>query len=467
MPGFDHTKDSVQSHDLFASVLSVLKEKEEDEQRKDGINQTNEFDVKDDARGSDSGINNNNLRRQSGLVQTSVTRCFSGQHIDSHLVALQEKLVTTYGHVGHEALADSSFSVFVSEDRQGMIIYKAMSGVAVIMGDPITSDEMGFMDEDGTQTRAPHIGRIFSQFDLFCREQKLTMAFLGVSLPTIRFAETQGWTKMAYAVDQSIFPSDLYFLHQLAAYDKVPLVRKLIEDGTVKIKVWSPLLEQNEDLYQALKTIWQRRDTDQKSPRLAHLHCCPFDRPNLYYFIYTTDSKGRPNSYAALRILGVNRGFHLESIETAILLYLSAPGAFHALQIATLCFATVGRCQALTTGVIPIPYLTNIHGLNFATAKLCKTVYKCVVEDLLDNDFEEDLECWKKFGLRVDYRNMYLVFPSGAGRRKWKAIAEVMNLDVKWLHFRWVCQIERKPGQGKMMRIMKMAPAKMLGWLLK
>jgi lysylphosphatidylglycerol synthetase-like protein (DUF2156 family) len=99
--------------------------------------------------------------------------------------------------------------------------------------------------------------------------------------------------------------------------------------------------------------------------------------PELMTYIYTKDQSGAPNGFAALRILGANKGYHLDP-------YVATPGApkgiTDLLLYGAMSLLNAAKISYLSLGYEPLDDLGDITGIPKVVAKASRRVHKRIFQ---------------------------------------------------------------------------------------
>lgn len=214
------------------------------------------------------------------------------------------RLVIQYGKVAHMGLLDRSYRLFANKTQTAALSFKVRSGVAVVGGDPLCGTDM--------------IPELLAEFKAYRRKHHWSIAFMGVSVSFARdYAQARKWTTIRFGTLRVLDPQTNEVLHQQTGRQIVNKCRQLIDPhkGNIKLEVYAPTLhgtdsELESDLI-AIYDGWRAKRNNSAVPQTFISVYDPFAIPELMTFVFTCDSDGKPNGFAALRRLG-NGGYYVD-----------------------------------------------------------------------------------------------------------------------------------------------------------
>lgn len=335
----------------------------------------------------------------------------------SALASLQD-LISRYGRVSHMGILDKSYIFFITKDRQAALYYKIKNKVAVVGGDPLCPP--------------PLFAHVLSEFRTYRKKWDLGIAFLGAGQTFVHYAHTQKYTTMCFAFERVLNPMTNPVLHSNAGKSIVRTARNLLDPKKegLTIEVYTPSLGKNALLQQQLVDVyeaWRRARNDSDRPQAYITVYDPFALPELMTYIYTTAPDGLPNGFAALRILGAEKGYHLDP-------YVAAPGApkgiTDLLIYGTMSLLNTAKISYLSLGYEPLDDLGEIQGMPKAFHSISRKVHKRIFDGLhvagkkdYHDKFHPDLE---------QQQILYLVFPPGLPSLKhMSAVVHVANIKLR------------------------------------
>jgi len=148
-------------------------------------------------------------------------------------------------------------------------------------------------------------------------------------------------------------------------------------------------------------------------------------------YIYTKDRAGIPNGFAALRILGSNKGYHLDP-------YVALPGApkgiTDLLLYGAMALLNTAKVTYLSLGYEPLDDLGEISGMHESMAKISRKVHKKIFQGLHvagKKDYHD-----KFHPDESQQSNLYLVFPPGLPSiRQMSGVVHVANIKMREVIF--------------------------------
>lgn len=211
-----------------------------------------------------------------------------------------------YSQTSHMGIMDPSYQLFYSRHNYGSLLYKIRQNTAVVTGDPLGPFH---------QWRP-----LLFEFFRFCKSCNLHTAFMGVSERFAHLSETLRWASVQVSSECVLNPLRNDVLRKKSGKRMISQNRQLLDPkrGGIKIRIYSPaatgvdakLEAQLQKLYDDWREEKNTRANDnaQAFVTVYDLFSCP----NLTIFLYTCSPDGYPNGFATLRVLGVERGFHLD-----------------------------------------------------------------------------------------------------------------------------------------------------------
>ncbi|KAE9962489.1 hypothetical protein BLS_000259 [Venturia inaequalis] len=337
---------------------------------------------------------------------------------DFSALASLQGLISRYGRVSHMGILDRSYIFFITKDRQAALYYKIKNKVAVVGGDPLCPP--------------PLFAHVLSEFKIYRKKWDLGIAFLGAGQTFVDYAHSQNYTTMCFAFERVLNPMTNPVLHSNAGKSILRTVRNLLDPkkGGLSIEVYTPSLGKNALLQQQLVDVyeaWRHARNDSDRPQAYITVYDPFALPDLMTYIYTTAPDGLPNGFAALRILGAEKGYHLDP-------YVAAPGAPKGISdlliYGTMSLLNTAKISYLSLGYEPLDDLGEIQGMPKAFHSISRKAHKRIFDGLhvagkkdYHDKFHPDLE---------QQQNLYLVFPPGLPSLKhMSAVVHVANIKLR------------------------------------
>ncbi|KAF4618131.1 hypothetical protein G7Y89_g14976 [Cudoniella acicularis] len=344
------------------------------------------------------------------------------------LSSLQE-LISRYGRVSHMGILDKSYTFFITKDRRAALYYKVKNKVAVVGGDPLCP---------------PHLfDWILSEFEKYRKKWGYSIAFLGAGQKFVDHVRgfKKPWTTMCFAYERVLNPMTNPVLHSNAGKSITRTARNLLDpkkDG-LAMSVYTPALGKNPLLQQQLVNVYEawRDDRNESGRPQAYITVYdPFALPELMTYIYTRNREGVPNGFAALRILGAEKGYHLDP-------YVATPGApkgiSELLIYGAMSLLHHAQISYLSLGYEPLLSLGEIQGIYKPFESVARKVHKRIFEGLHvkgKKDFHD-----RFYPDEEQQRDLYLVFGEVGGLgvpslRQMSAVVHVANIRLRKALFR-------------------------------
>jgi hypothetical protein len=341
---------------------------------------------------------------------------------DFAALAALEGLIERYGRVSHMGILDSSYTFFVTEDRKAALYYKVKDKIAVVGGDPLCEPSL--------------FPQILLEFEKYRKKHSWGIAFLGAGETFVEYVRKQKWTTMCFGVERVLNPTTNPVLHSNAGKSITRISKNLLDPNKegITLEVYTPRLGKNVKLQQQLVKVyeeWRDHRNNSKRPQAFITVYDPFALPELMTYIYSKDRNGISNGFAALRILGANRGYHLDP-------YVATPGApkgiTDLLLYATMALLDTAKVSYLSLGYEPLDDLGEISGMPKSLAKISRKVHRRIFQGLhvagkkdYHDKFRPD---------ETQQSNLYLVFPPGIpSLRHMTGIVHVANIKLRQVAF--------------------------------
>lgn len=341
---------------------------------------------------------------------------------DFAALAALEGLIEQYGRVSHMGILDKSYTFFITVDRKAALYYKVKNKIAVVGGDPLCEPSL--------------FPQVLSEFEKYRKKHSWGIAFLGAGEVFVEHMQKQSWTTMCFGVERVLNPMTNPVLHGNAGKSITRISKNLLDPKKegVTVEVYTPRLGKNVKLQQQLVRVyeeWRDARNCSKRPQAFITVYDPFALPELMTYIYTKDRNGIPNGFAALRILGANKGYHLDP-------YVATPGApkgiTDLLLYATMALLDTAKISYLSLGYEPLSDLGAITGMPKSLAKISRKVHRRIFQGLhvagkkdFHNKFRPD---------ETQQSNLFIVFPPGIpSLRYMTAIVHVANIKLRQVAF--------------------------------
>jgi hypothetical protein len=335
------------------------------------------------------------------------------------LASLQD-LICRYGRVSHMGILDKSYTFFITKDRKAALYYKVKNKIAVVGGDPLCP---------------PHLfPLVLQEFEKYRKKWglRLGLAFIGAGQTFVDYARSQNYTTMCFAFERVLNPMTNPVLHSNAGRSITRITRNLLDPqkGGITVEVYTPALGKNAILQQQLVNVyeaWREERNHSGRPQAYITVYDPFALPELMTYIYTKNRDGVPNGFAALRILGAEKGYHLDP-------YIATPGApkgiTDLLIYSTMSLLNTAKISYLSLGYEPLDELGEIRGIPKAFQSISRKAHKRIFDGLrvagkksYHDKFHPDQE---------QQQNLYLVFPPGIPSwRHMCAVIHVANIKLR------------------------------------
>lgn len=334
-----------------------------------------------------------------------------------------EELIGRYGRVSHMGILDKSYTFFITEDRKAALYYKVKDKIAVVGGDPLCDPSL--------------FPQILSEFEKYRKKQGLGIAFLAAGETFVEYARKENWTTMCFATERVLNPMTNAVLQGTAGKSIVRTSKNLLDPKKegITLEVYTPRLGKSPRLQQQLVAVyeeWRDHRNGEKRNQAYITVYDPFALPELMTYIYTKDRSGTPNGFAALRILGANKGYHLDP-------YVATPGApkgiTDLLLYGAMSLLNIAKISYLSLGYEPLDDLGEITGIPKVVAKMSRKVHKRIFQGLhvagkkgYHDKFRPD---------EAQQSNLYLVFPPGIpSLRHMTAIVHIANIKIHRVIFK-------------------------------
>lgn len=276
-----------------------------------------------------------------------------------------ETLLARYGRVAHMGARDASYCAFLSDMKDGAVIYKVIDKVAIISGDPLC---------------APlEILPLLEDFRKFCKSRRLQIAMVGASSRLAKLAIQHGWIKMQFAVEKILNPLTNPLLLGTGGKRTVQKCRQLSKAGFTA-KVYRPSYEHDLDTESQLVRIYNDWRSKRNQFHTCQAYITVFDMFALHHlmtYIYIKDPQQRIIGFAALRTLG--SGFHLDPV---VALEDAPSGTTDLLIVTSLSLTRDLGSSRLSLGWEPLSKLEDISGVSHPIAVIMRALHGQIFKEL-------------------------------------------------------------------------------------
>lgn len=282
-----------------------------------------------------------------------------------HFAALAalNALIERHGRISHMGILDPSYSFFMNQARNAALYYKVKNKIAVVGGDPLCTVEQ--------------IPALLKEFDKFRKKHGLGLAFLGALDRFAEYARAQkGWVLMKFGRERALNPMTNKVLKEEEGKRIVKQCKQLLDPkrGGVRVNIYVPWQKQDLELQAKLMDIyqgWMKSKNTNGKPQAYMTVFDPFALPHLMVYIYTTDAEGKPNGFAALRMM--SGGYHIDP-------YCALPdaprGTSDLLIFAAMSLLQRAGISYLGLGFEPAEEVEDIHGLSSSMAQITRSAYR-------------------------------------------------------------------------------------------
>lgn len=332
-----------------------------------------------------------------------------------------ERLAAQYGRVAHMGILDRSYRFFVNKSRTAALSFKIHNSVAVIGGDPLCSPSS--------------ISELLSEFTTYRKRHHWGIAFMGASETFVKaYAQPNNWTTIRFGTERVLNPQTNEVLLETSGKRITTQNRQLLNKSKagITLGVYAPAVHGTDhhlqstliDIYDA----WRAHRNDSASPQAFITVYDPFALPSLMTFVYTRNSEGIVNGFAALRRLGSD-GYH---VDPCIAAPGSSKGISDLLLVAAMALLNRADISYLGFGFEPLRELSSDDVVGMPTP------LRAFTRDLYGHAFQRLPIGGKKAyhdKFRPDPlldRGLYLVFPSGIpGPRVLMAMTHMANISLR------------------------------------
>lgn len=343
-----------------------------------------------------------------------------------------ERLAAQYGRVAHMGILDRSYRFFVNQSRTAALSFKIQNNVAVVGGDPLCPPSS--------------ISELLAEFTTYRKSHHWGIAFMGASETFLRdHAQPNKWTTIRFATERVLNPQTNEVLLETSGKRIATQNRQLLNKSKagITLGIYAPAVHGTDHSLQntliSIYDTWRAHRNDTASPQAFITVYDPFALPSLMTFIYTRDSEGVVNGFAALRRLGSD-GYH---VDPCIAAPGSSKGISDLLLVAAMALLKRAGVSYLGLGFEPLQALSREDVVGMPAP------FRALTRDLYGHAFHRLPIGGKKAyhdKFRPDPkldRALYLVFPSGIpGPRVLMAMTHMANISLRkvlWADVRtWV-----------------------------
>ncbi|CAG8370232.1 unnamed protein product [Penicillium salamii] len=343
-----------------------------------------------------------------------------------------ERLAANYGRVAHMGILDRSYRFFVNKSRTAALSFKIQNSVAIVGGDPLCPPSS--------------IPELLAEFTTYRKRHHWGIAFMGASESFLRdYAQPNKWTTIRFGTERVLNPQTNEVLLETSGKRITTQNRQLLNKskGGITLHVYAPAVHGTDHHLQStlisIYDTWRAHRNETASPQAFITVYDPFALPSLMTFIYTRDSKGTVNGFAALRRLGAD-GYH---VDPCIASPGSNKGISDLLLVAAMALLNRAGVSYLGFGFEPL------HALSRDDVVGMPAPLRSFTRDLYGRAFQR-LPIGGKKAYHDKFRpdpnldnGLYLVFPSGIpGPRVLMAMTHMANISLRkifWADVRgWV-----------------------------
>ncbi|KAJ9616879.1 hypothetical protein H2200_000599 [Cladophialophora chaetospira] len=296
-------------------------------------------------------------KRKSNDIHTFTLHDFTA-------ISALSSLVERYGRVSHMGILDSSYSFFMTKNRQAALYYKVRNNVAVVGGDPLC-DPADYEN-------------LLEEFRKLRKHRRWGIVFIGATDDFAAYVSKQRWVTMRFGTERVLNPLTNPVLLEKEQKRMIVQNRQLLDPqrGGITVLAYAPAQGRDEILEQKLRHVydsWRGNRNDSDQPQAYMTVFDPFAIPALMTYLYTVDRDGHCNGFAALRKIGANNGYHIDP-------YCATPDAPRGLTD-LLIFSAMSLLQQagigyLSLGFEPTLELDEVKGLSRPMTAITKTCYR-------------------------------------------------------------------------------------------
>ena len=354
-----------------------------------------------------------------------------------HFAALRAlgALFEKHSTISHMGILDPTYTFFMNKSRTAALCYKVKNKIAVVGGDPLCST---------AQWPA-----LLAEFAQFRQRHGFRIAFLGASMEFVGYATEHNWVSMRFGTERAVNPMTNKVLAEKGSRRVIKQVKQLIRDGA-RVDVYLPAWKEDLELQDRLVNVYETWRSHRNESGKAQVYMTvidPFALPALMVYIYTTDSQGEINGFAALRKLA--NGYHIDP-------YCALPdaprGISELLVYSAMAVLNHVGVSYLGLGFEPAHDMTEVCGLNSWRSKIVKTGYRKTSSKLRFSGKQAFHDKW--YPDEQYDKGLYIVYPDGQpGLWHNLAMMHFANISVKKLVRlelkEWMKRMRQKKTQGK------------------
>jgi len=324
-----------------------------------------------------------------------------------------------FGGVQHGGMLDTSYRFFVNKAQDAALSFVVKDKIAVLGGDPLCEPSQ--------------YSSVLAEFKQYRKQKGLGIAILGGGPELLEYAKKAGWVTMRFGTERVLNPTNNPVLQQKAQKQVIRQNKQLLdpERGGLTLHVYSSANGSNSVLEAQLAGVydaWRSARNTSGVPQAYTTIYDPFALPSLMIYVYTCDSTGTPNGFAALRRMGNRNGYYIDPC-------VAAPGAprriTDLLYFSAMALLNDMGCSYLSIGMEPCAEL-EIHGFPSIVERLATQLHSRLFKGL---KLAGKQEYFAKF--RPDEElstGVHLMFPSGVPSvRHVASVLHATNISVRKL----------------------------------
>ncbi|KIW09926.1 hypothetical protein PV08_11702 [Exophiala spinifera] len=276
------------------------------------------------------------------------------------------QLIADYSSVSHMSVRDPSYSFWLNGTRTAAVHFKLLNKVAVLAGDPLCAPSA--------------MPSVLEEFEQYCRRNRWKMSVIGASEYMLEIAKLRKWPAMRFGTEKVLNPMTNEVLLGKSGKRTTAQCRQLLDPtkGGLSLGIYVPSNGRELDLEAELTRIYNEWRDSRNTSRDNQAFITVFDMfamPHLMTFIYSTDSRGCINGFAALRRMGSSETgrFHIDPFIQSS----SAPrGTSDLLVFASLAYLHELGATYLGLGHEPVSEPDSIWNMNSMIVSATRRVYR-------------------------------------------------------------------------------------------